>query len=103
MIYSLDGHSAYQLLTYLPPAWQNRVKPIFYGQDGKTLNSEDARLTNLFSRTPAWIVISEQLLQGYLDSSFGRSNLDRINLRQIASFDKPGSHGRLAIYAVSPR
>jgi len=101
MIYSLDGHSAYQLLTYLPAAWQNRVKPISYGQDGKTLNSEDARLTNLFSRTPAWIVISEQLLQGYLDSSFGRSNLDRINLRQIASFDKPGSHGRLAIYAVA--
>jgi hypothetical protein len=103
MIYSLDGHSAYQLLTYLPAAWQNRVKPIFYGQDGKALNSEDARLANLLGRTPAWIVISEQLLQGYLDSSFGRSDLDRINLRQIASFDKPGSHGRLAIYVVSPR
>jgi hypothetical protein len=103
MIYSLDGHSAYQLLTYLPAACQNRVKPIFYGQDGKTLNSEGARLANLLSRTPAWIVISEQLLQGYLDSSFGRSNLDQINLRQIASFDKPGSHGQLAIYAVSRR
>jgi hypothetical protein len=101
MIYSLDGHSAYQLLTYLPEAWKSRVEPIFYGQDGKALNSEDARLANLFSRTPAWIVISEQLLQGYLDSSFGRSNLDQINLRQIASFDKPGSHGQLAIYAVS--
>jgi hypothetical protein len=101
MIYSLDGHSAYQLLTYLPPAWKSRVKPIFYGQDGKALNSEDARLANLLSRTPAWIIISEQLLQGYLDSSFGLINLDQINLRQIASFDKPGSHGRLAIYAVS--
>jgi Dolichyl-phosphate-mannose-protein mannosyltransferase len=103
MIYSLDGHSAYQLLTYLPAAWKSRVKPIFYGQDGKTLNSEDARLANLLSHTPAWIIISEQLLQGYLDSSFGRNNLAQIDLRLIASFDKPGSHGRLAIYTVSRR
>ena len=103
VIYSLDGHSAYQLLTYLPAAWKSRVSPIFYGQDGKALNSEDARLANLFSRTPGWIIISEQILQWYLDSSFGRANLDQINLRQIASFDKPGSHSRLAIYAVSRR
>jgi 4-amino-4-deoxy-L-arabinose transferase-like glycosyltransferase len=103
MIYSLDGHSAYQLLTYLPAAWKDRVKPIFYGQDGKALNTEDARLANLLSRTPAWIIISEQLLRGYLDSSFGRTNLDRINLRQIASFDKPGSRQRLAIYEVTRR
>jgi 4-amino-4-deoxy-L-arabinose transferase-like glycosyltransferase len=103
MIYSLDGHSAYQVLTYLPAAWKSRVKPIFYGQDGTALNSEDARLANLLSHTPAWIIISEQLLQWYLDSSFGRINLDQINLRQIASFDKPGSHARLAIYAVSRR
>jgi 4-amino-4-deoxy-L-arabinose transferase-like glycosyltransferase len=102
-IYSLDGHSSYQLLTYLPAAWISRVKPIFYGQDGKVLSSEDARLENLLGRTPAWIVISEQLLQGYLDSSFGRTNLDRINLRQIASFDKPGSRARLAIYEVTRR
>jgi len=97
----LDGHSAYQLLTYLPAAWTSRVKPIFYGQDGSVLRSEDARLENLLSRTPAWIIISEQLLHGYLDSSFGRINLDRINLRQIASFDKPGSRERLAIYEVT--
>jgi hypothetical protein len=103
MIYSLDGHSAYQLLTYLPAAWRSRVKPIFYGQDGKTLGSDDARLANLLSSTPAWIIISDQLLQWYLDSSFGQTNLDRIDLRPIASFDKPGSHGRLGIYAVSRR
>lgn len=103
MIYSLDGHSAYQLLAYLPATWKSRVSPIFYGQDGKALNSEDARLANLLSRPPAWIIISEQLLQGYLDSSFGRTNLDQIELRQIASFDEPGSHARLAIYAVSRR
>jgi len=103
MIYSLDGHSAYQLLTYLPAAWISRVKPIFYGQDGRALRSDDARLENLLSRTPAWIIISERLLQGYLDSSFGRTNLDRINLRQIASFDKPGLRERLAIYEVTRR
>ncbi len=103
MIYSLDGHSAYQLLTYLPAAWTSRVKPIFYGQNGRVLPSEDARLENLLSGTPAWIIISEQLLQGYLNSSFGRANLDRINLRQIASFDKPGSRERLAIYEVTRR
>jgi 4-amino-4-deoxy-L-arabinose transferase-like glycosyltransferase len=103
MIYSLDGHSAYQVLTYLPAAWKSRVSPIFYGQDGKALNNEDARLANLFSRTPAWIIISDQLLQWYLDSSFGGINRDQIDLRQIASFDKPGSHSRLAIYAVARR
>jgi hypothetical protein len=101
MIYSLDGHSAYQLLTYLPAAWIGRVKPVFYGQDGETLRSEDARLENLLSRTPVWIIISEQLLQGYLDSSFGRTKSDRINLRQIAAFEKPGSGARLAIYEAT--
>jgi hypothetical protein len=103
MIYSLDGHSAYQLLTYLPAAWIGRVRPIFYGDDGEPLQSEDARLENLFSRTPVWIIISEQLLQGYMDSSFGRINSGQISLRQIAAFDKPRSRSRLAIYAVSRR
>jgi 4-amino-4-deoxy-L-arabinose transferase-like glycosyltransferase len=103
IIYSLDGHSAYQLLTYLPAAWISRVKPISYGQHGEVLRSEDARLENLLSRTPVWIIISEQLLQGYLDSSFGRSGSLRINLRQIAVFAKPGSRARLAIYEVTQR
>jgi hypothetical protein len=103
IIYSLDGHSAYQLLTYLPADWISRVKPVSYGQHGEVLRSEDARLENLLSRTPAWIIISEQLLQGYLDSSFGRSGSLRINLRQIAVFAKPGSRSRLAIYEVTRR
>jgi 4-amino-4-deoxy-L-arabinose transferase-like glycosyltransferase len=103
MIYSLDGHSAYQLLTYLPAAWMGRVKPIFYGQNGEALRSEDARLENLLSRTPVWIIVAEQLLQGYMDSTFGRINSDQINLRQIAVFDKPGSRSRLAIYEVTRR
>jgi hypothetical protein len=103
MIYSLDGHSAYQLLSYLPAAWVNRVKPVYYGAHGEVLPSEEARLENLLSRTPVWIIISEQLLQGYLDSSFGRSGSERIKLRQIAVFAKPGSRARLAIYEVTRR
>jgi 4-amino-4-deoxy-L-arabinose transferase-like glycosyltransferase len=103
IIYSLDGHSAYQLLTYLPAAWISRVKPVYYGQHGEVLRSEDARLENLLSRTPVWIIISEQLLQEYLDSSFGRSGAERINLRQIAVFAKPGARARLAVYEATRR
>ncbi len=103
MIYSLDGHSAYQLLTYLPAAWMSRVKPVYYGEHGEVLRGEDARLENLLGRTPAWIIISEQLLQGYLDSSFGRSGSERLNLRPIAVFTKPGSRATLAIYEVTRR
>ena len=101
-VYSLDGHSAYQLLSYLPPSWAGRVKPIFYGPDGRELRSEDARLESLLNQAPAWIIISEQLLQRYLDSTFG-AHIDQINLRRIAAFDKPGSRARLAIYAVTRR
>jgi hypothetical protein len=101
MIYSLDGHSAYQLRTYLPAEWANRVTPIFYGQDGKALPGEEARLENLLSRAPVWIIIPEQLLQRYLDSSFGHLNLAQIKLRQIAKFDKPGSRAQLAIYQAT--
>jgi hypothetical protein len=47
--------------------------------------------------------VPEQLLQGDLESSFGRLGPDEINLRQIAEFAKPGLHARLAIYEVAPR
>ena len=103
MIYSLDGHSAYQLRNYLPAQWSSRVSPIFYGPDGKALGSQTARLENLLNHTPAWIIIPEPLLQGYLDSSFGRADSARINLQRIATFDKPGSRARLAIYDVTRR
>ena len=102
MIYSLDGHSAYQLRSYLPPDWTARVKPIFYGEDGKALRDEEARLKYLLANLPAWIVIPEQLLARYLDSSFG-PGAEKINLRQIAKFDKPGARAQLAIYAVTLR
>jgi 4-amino-4-deoxy-L-arabinose transferase-like glycosyltransferase len=100
MIYSLDGHSAYQLLTYLPAAWLSRVKPIVYGPGGEKLSSQDARLQNLLSQTPVWIIVSEELLQVYLSLSFGPTKGEQIPLRKIAVFDKPGSRARLAIYEV---
>jgi hypothetical protein len=100
IIYSLDGHSAYQLQIYLPPAWYMRVSPIFYATDGKQLRSEAERFANLSTRTPAWLVIPQQLLPGYLISSFGEGNSDRVRLRQIALFDKPGRRTQLALYEV---
>ena len=103
MIYSLDGYSAYQLLTYLPAKWIGRAKSIFYGHAGEILRSDDARLDNLFSCTPAWIIVPEQLLQIDFESSFGRAQEDRISLRKITEFDKPGSRARLAIYEVARR
>jgi len=91
------------LRSYLPAEWGSRVEPIFYGADGEALPSNAARLANLLSRTPAWIIVSKQLLQRYLDSSFGDRALDQINLRQVATFDKPGLRAQLAIYEVTRR
>jgi hypothetical protein len=102
-IYSLDGHSAYQLRNYLPIEWNRRVKPIFYGQDGRLLHSQPARLQNLLNRARAWIISPEPLLQDYLNSSFGRMNPGQINLRPVARFAKPGVRGPLAIYEVTQR
>jgi hypothetical protein len=101
IVYSLDGHSAYQLRNYLPPAWNARVSPIFYAADGKELRSEAERFANLSTRTPAWIIISQPLLAHYLVSSFGEQNLEHIGLRQIALFDKPGRRTQLALYEVT--
>jgi hypothetical protein len=103
MIYSLDGHSAYQLRTYLPAAWNNRVQPVFYGDDGKELRSEEARLANLLSHPPAWIIVSRQLLPQYLSASFGSKAADRLIMLQVAEFTKPGSRAQLAIYEARQR
>ena len=103
-IYSLDGHSAFQLRNYLPPRWNSRITPIYYTDAGQYLRSEPARLQNLLEHTPAWIVIPVQLLDGYLDSTFGRADLRSvIDLRRIAVFDKPGGRVQLAIYEVTRR
>jgi len=103
MIYSLDGHSAYQLRTYLPPQWRARVQPIFYADDGRTLPGSAARRANLLSHTPAWIIVPEPLLQTYLTSSLGEQSADEIALRQVARFAKPGARAQLAIYEVTGR
>jgi hypothetical protein len=103
MIYSLDGYSAQQLLTYLPANWRGRVKPIYYGDNGEFLRSDEARLENLLERTPVWLIVPEQLLPGDLAASLGRLKPEQIKLRQMAAFDKPGLHARLAIYEVARR
>jgi dolichyl-phosphate-mannose-protein mannosyltransferase len=103
MIYALDGHSAYQLLTYLPAEWRSRVRPVFYGADGRALASEDARTKNLLAQMPVWIIVPQPLLAGYLDSSFGRMNSEQFKLHQIAAFDKPGHRSRLVLYEVVPQ
>jgi hypothetical protein len=92
-----------QLLSYLPAGWRGRVRQIAYADDGHELRSGEARLQNLLDHAPAWIIIAEPLLDRYLDANFGRRNLDRIKLRPIAMFEKPGASMRLAIYqATSP-
>jgi 4-amino-4-deoxy-L-arabinose transferase-like glycosyltransferase len=101
VVYSLDGHSAYQLRNYLPAAWSTRVTPIFYATDGRELRSEAERFANVSTRTPAWLIMSPQLLTRYLISTFGEKNADRIRLRQIAVFDKPGRRTQLALYEVT--
>jgi 4-amino-4-deoxy-L-arabinose transferase-like glycosyltransferase len=103
MIYSLEGHSAYQLRTYLPAEWRDRVSPIFYAHDGQELRSEAAKVRNLLSRTPVWIIIPEPLLHYYLDSTFGAASGAQLGLRRIAEFNKPGSRGQLAVYEVPAR
>ena len=40
---------------------------------------------------------------GIIKPSFGDRNAARLELKLLAAFDKPGSRGRLAIYAASRR
>jgi 4-amino-4-deoxy-L-arabinose transferase-like glycosyltransferase len=101
MIYSLDGHGAYQLRNYLPEQWRTRVEPVIYGQDGSELRTQPARLQNLLGHTPAWIIVAEPLLERYLKLSFGEIDTARVSLVEIARFDKPGSGGPLALYRIT--
>ena len=102
MIYALDGHSAYQLRNYLPPSWNSRIEPIYYGDDRRYLRTDEERLRNLLEHTPAWIVIPVQLLDGYLDSTFHRRDLaSLIELQPIVTFEKPGGRVQLALYRVT--
>jgi hypothetical protein len=103
MIYALDGHSAYQLRTYLPTDWRARVRPVFYGEHGELLRGDEARLANLLSQEPVWIIVSPQLLPLYTRADFGVGAVDRLAMRQVAEFAKPGSRAQLAIYDVRLR
>jgi 4-amino-4-deoxy-L-arabinose transferase-like glycosyltransferase len=103
IVYSLDGHSAYQLRNYLPPEWSKRISPISFAADGKALHSEDERFSKVSSRTPAWLIVPEQLLQIYMISMFGEKNVEQLELRRLASFEKPGLRARLAIYEITRR
>lgn len=98
-VFALDGHSAWQLRSYLPRAWSARVASIDYGPDGRLLRTGRERLENLLRAGPAWIIVAEPLLQRYLDASFGAAN--PLRLRLIATFDKPDSRTRLALYEAA--
>jgi hypothetical protein len=102
MIYSLDC-GAYQLRNYLPRQFDGHVSPLFFGPDGAFLGTEAARLQNLLEHAPAWIVASRQLLPGQLLASVGAAGRDRVELRQIAQFNKPGARGQLAVYEATRR
>ena len=101
MIWSLDGHSAYQLRTYLPREWSDRIQPLIYGEHGEVLRTPDALLANL-GRVPSWIVVPEQTLPFYLNGMFG-DKVSSLRLRQIVSFDKPGAHAQLSFYEATRR
>jgi hypothetical protein len=98
-VFALDGHSAYQLRSYLPRAWSSRINSIDYGPEGRLLRTRRERLENLLRAERAWIIIPEPLLQRYLDASLPADN--HLQLRLIAAFDKPGARTRLAIYEAT--
>jgi hypothetical protein len=100
-IYSLDGHSAYQLRNYLPRQWNSRVGPVYYGPNGQELRDPRQRLQNLLSHSPAWIIIAEPLLQQYLNDSFGQAGAGQLHVTEVIAFDKPGARARLGIYQVT--
>jgi 4-amino-4-deoxy-L-arabinose transferase-like glycosyltransferase len=98
-VFALDGHSAYQLRSYLPRSWSARVDSIDYAPDGRPLRTTRERLENLQLVERAWIVIAEPLLQRYLDASFPVGSQPQ--LRLIAAFDKPGAQTRLGIFEAT--
>ena len=107
-VYALDGHSAEQLLTYLPGDWGNAVRPIFYGPDGQVLRTEAQRLHHLLealklSPQDVWIVAAPQLLPRYLESTFGTAGARQLVLQLRAQFDKPGGRSQIAFYVVTLR
>jgi hypothetical protein len=101
LVFSLDGHSAYQLATYLPPDWRTRIRPIAEGAHGEALGSVAARRANLASVPRAWLIVPEPSLQWYLAASLG--NIEPATCQTLAMFDKPGRRTRLGLYAPPPQ
>src|SRR5262249_26085189 len=62
VVFSLDGHSAWQLQSYLPAQSALHILFIAYGPDGRSLQSPEARFENLWQHSPAWIVIPVPLV-----------------------------------------
>jgi len=100
-IHSLDGHSAWQLRSYLPATWRARVTFVFFGTDGRVLRSDGERLQNLLTPPRSWLIAPEPLLRRLLESSVGATNAAQLRLRPLAAFDKPGERTRLAIYEIT--
>ena len=71
------------------------------GSGGRRLGPTATELPNAVSHEPAWILVSEQLLQRYLASDFGDTSVDRIMVRAVASFEKPGGRAQLGLYEVT--
>ena len=101
-VYSLDGHSAYQLQSHLPSTWRGRVKPIFFGKDGAWLSTEAERANRLLESTPTWIVAVDETLPHYLESTLGASRAG-LSLPPIATFDKPGARTRVSLWGVTAK
>jgi hypothetical protein len=101
-IFSMDGHGAYQLRTFLPREWKDRVRPAFYAADGAMLRTPEQRLNNVIEASPTWVLVSEELLGSYLDSTFGSSQA-LLQLRLIRRFERPGTRSKLALYEVTPK
>jgi hypothetical protein len=98
-VFALDGHSAYQLRSYLPRGWSDRIKTVSYGPAQEVLTGNRERLENFRRDGRVWILIPEPLLNRYLESSFGDAY--HPDLRLVAAFDKPGARVRLALFEAT--
>jgi hypothetical protein len=101
-IFSIDGHSAYQLKTFLPREWKDRVRPAFYAADGAVLRTPEQRLNNVIEASPTWVLVPEELLKSHLDSTFA-SRQALLQFRVIRAFERPGTRSKLALYEVTPK
>ena len=99
-VFALDGHSAYQLRSYLPRAWFHRINSIDYGADGRSRCAVPTSAWPICCRSsPHGSSFPSRCCSRYLQSNFGTTNA--LDLRLIAAFDKPGARTRLAIYEAT--